>query len=702
MEIDRDKALADVVSKIEEEYNALDLKAERLGLNQPVIVAVSSTASTIEPYTQDWNDQVGYSEFNVKFPFPALKVKSLQLLSANIPQANTNIPNTACVFWYYRLNGYSGKVPNAENLYCVRLLPSYYKKELLNSPQLYGYNQTFKNYSALNTALALSVANDPAFNNYKDYIGAQLYNIPFLPNEVSFSYDTISNRFSLTGTNATTEYCYREYSNLTTYNNTAVVYQGTKTYKSLVNSNLGNLVTNTNFWTQIYLPIVQEWNASVIYDAGSLVRYSGQLYEASTRNTNQSPSGVYTFDGSYLYCRFQVVSYGGTLYTYINPIPTGSLPTLTQYWTPTSWSSLPTYPTGFITQYAGNFYKALRQNVDVTPTDGDDWEQLGSFWNAGAGTISNRYLITGSADPNVVLRQGTTQRQYNKYSLYEANTILYHNGVKYISQRQNQNAPPFLTTGATAYSTLTQYFTDNVVLYQGSYFIALTTPPIGEIPTRLGSYWSIQAWTTTSDAVPIVSLSTISKKFDFYDAELQHTFPVGIPPQPFNPAPKRLLNSILGFTYSGRFDPQIYANIREGLVAELVPDSQLNQYNRLRPIPTYYAEPTLLEAHPSYLTQTYTADGFCNLVYSSVLRIYCNLIFAGTIDNNLLGIIPFNCGNLGIAFASNYIDNKITKIQDEIYEMNVRFEDEFGEPYVLTNNAVSTLLLKLTYKEKPV
>jgi hypothetical protein len=701
MDIDRDKALADVVSKIEEEYAVLEEKKTRLGLNQPVIVAISSTASNSETNIQDWNDQVGYSEFNVKFPFPALNVKSIQLLSANIPQANTNIPNTACVFWYYRLDGYTGQSPNAENLYCVRLLPSYYKQELLNTPQLYGYNQTFKNYSALNTALTLSVANDPAYDNYQTYSGSQIYNIPFLPSEISFNYNGTTNRFSMTGTNATTGFCYRAYSSAVTYALNDAVYSGTDTYKSLVASNLNNPLNNATYWKQVFLPIVQSWNSTTIYNTNALVSFSGQLYQASTRNTNQSPSGTYTFVNGYNYCRFQVVLYGGVKYTFVSATPSNSTPPSAD-WVASLWTIGQQYPAGFIAEYSGQLYKALVDNVGETPVDGDIWEELGNFWNADAQAITNRYLITGSADPNVSLRQGTAQRQYNIYALYETDTIVYHEGTKYKALRQNQNAPPFSVVGIQAYNSTTQYFVGNRVSFQGNNYIAVTTPPVGANPFLLSPFWSIQAWNSTADNAPIVGLSTISKKFDFYDTELQNTFPVGIPPQPYNPAPKRLLNSVLGFTFSGKFTPSLYSNISAGAIADLVGDNDLNQYNRLRPIPTYYSETALLESHPSYTTQTYTADGFCNLVYSSVLRIFCNLIFAGTLENNLLGIIPFNCGNLGIAFASNYIDNKITKIQDEIYEMNVRLEDEFGEPYVLTNNAVSTLLLKLTYKEKPV
>lgn len=707
-QIDREKALAEVVSQIEQEYIELDKKAERLGLNQPVIVALSSISSTSDPFAQDWNDQVGYSSFNIKLPFPALKVKSLQLLSANIPQANANIPNTACVFWYYRFNGYTGQTPNADNLYCVRLLPSYYKPELLNDPTLYGYNQTFKNYKALNTELALSVAHDPAFDNYEFYSGTNIYQIPFLPNEISFSYNT-NNRFSMTGTNAQTQYCYRLYNFEAIYDIGNLVYNDNfEVYKSLQNANENNTpATSPLFWKRVYLPIVQDWDSLVTYDANAIIAYNGNLYQASVRNTNQRPDSVFTWDSNYYYCKYQVVSYGGEFYTYIGIGPSfGAVPTNDAFWYPSTWIDGFTYPEGFIVFTDSGFYRAIQQSVGEQPANNDIyWEQMGSFWNEGADEISNRYLITGPSDPNVALRQGTELRQYNPYNLYEQGESVYHNGIKYTALLQNKGQVPFDATSATIYSPTTPYIIGDTVVSDVTFYICIQNNT-GNYPSRLSSFWSRYVWDTTPEATILISgLSAISQTLDFYDRELDSTFPVGIPPQPFNPTPQRILNSILGFTFTGNFNAAAYSSIESGVVGDLVPSNLLNQYNRLRPVPTYFAEPALLQDHPSYVTQTYTADGYANLVYSSIIKIYCNLIFSGTIDsqntNNLLGIIPLNCGNLGIAFANNYIDTKITKIQDEIYDINIRLEDEFGEPFVITNNAVSTLLLKLTYKETP-
>ena len=60
-----------------------------------------------------------------------------------------------------------------------------------------------------------------------------------------------------------------------------------------------------------------------------------------------------------------------------------------------------------------------------------------------------------------------------------------------------------------------------------------------------------------------------------------------------------------------------------------------------------------------------------------------------------------NCGNLGVAFWSNYVDNPLLQVNDDIYSIRIEFRDEFGEPYMLSNNAVATLSFKIKYKKYP-
>jgi hypothetical protein len=101
-------------------------------------------------------------------------------------------------------------------------------------------------------------------------------------------------------------------------------------------------------------------------------------------------------------------------------------------------------------------------------------------------------------------------------------------------------------------------------------------------------------------------------------------------------------------------------------------------------------------------TLTYTADGYCNLVFSSVVYIYSTIVLASSVDtqrtSNLLAVVPLNCGNLGVTFANNFIENPLTKVNGDLYTIGIELYNEYAEPYYLTNNAVATFLFKMTYK----
>jgi len=85
-----------------EEQEELQKKIRNLRIS---IHAESTSACVASPpQMQPLRVQVNHSvnsEWNL--PRPILKVEGIQLLNANIPECTQNIPDTACVFWYYRL-----------------------------------------------------------------------------------------------------------------------------------------------------------------------------------------------------------------------------------------------------------------------------------------------------------------------------------------------------------------------------------------------------------------------------------------------------------------------------------------------------------------------------------------------------------------------------------------------------------------------
>lgn len=146
-------------------------------------------------------DEEAYSAIRVKFPRPALNVKTMELISAQIPIPSVNIPDTETTFFYYRV-GHDGtnNAPSALNyadLHFVRLLPSYYKKEFFTAANAaaYGFNRTFSDYADLASELVKSCLKDPTSDNALTY---------HIPGDISLTYDATLNRFRMIGNNTYT------------------------------------------------------------------------------------------------------------------------------------------------------------------------------------------------------------------------------------------------------------------------------------------------------------------------------------------------------------------------------------------------------------------------------------------------------------------------------------------------------------------
>lgn len=141
-------------------------------------------------------DTAFFNQFTVNLPRPALEVKSLQLVRANIPNAVTNIPNEELTFWYYRIPfaamSLNTNVLLPQYLKYVRLLPSYYKPELNTEGLTYGYNRTFESYQDLASELAKSCLADPIYDSDPNLT-------PFRPGDISITFDERQNKFIFTG-----------------------------------------------------------------------------------------------------------------------------------------------------------------------------------------------------------------------------------------------------------------------------------------------------------------------------------------------------------------------------------------------------------------------------------------------------------------------------------------------------------------------
>jgi len=736
--------IAAIVEDIEAEQakgRVSGVQVFRSMLNQPALLSVSSANAT------NTGSVDGYSFFNTNMPRPILQAKTLQLLDAVIPLPTANIPDTACCFWYYRLSVYSGLVPNQNNLYFSRLLPSYYKKELMINPSNYGFNQTFNSYSNVATQLALSTSNDIAATNqllaYQDgNTTYSNYQIQYIPNDISLTYDTGTNKFQMTGQNVNLPFATSAWSSVYTYNADAVIYHSNSntipniaTYQSLQASNSNNnpYTTLGTWWKRVYTDIVQPWSNTINYRKGQLATstQSGNLviYEAQwDAHLNGAGSDfIQLWDAGRLYQLNDIVT--GATYTWVCIQPNTAVNPESvagpNYWIRYDWSSSYVYPINCRAYHSATnsvYASTIANNTNNTPSSTSPfWKRLGvsNPWTpytllqplplTGANYY---YLSTGYNDPNVILNQGTSKKLWNQYALYEANDKVLHNGVDYYAMEQNQNYQPFPIAGATIWTGTRTYAVGDIVYYTAissgtQYFIA-TAVSTGQYPSGNSLFWSLQKWSTQGGAVaPTMGLYTISSRYDFmvisFGGGALFGFPYRIPGQPFNPSPRRLLNTILGFTWNGQFNPSVFYIDPTQIEVNI---EAYNYFRRLRPIPLYIAyggEEGYTPQEQAVTTPVYTAEGYANLVYTSIVSVYATIVGGSTLNTqrstNLLAIVSMNAGNLGVGYYQHYLDDALKVYDSDIYNIGIELRDEMDEPYVLTNNAVCTFTMKLTYKE---
>ena len=747
-----------------EEQEALKRKSAasvfRSMLNQPSLVSISSANANSTGSSE------GFSEFTVDLPRPILKVDTVQLLNANIPECTQNIPNTACAFWYYRLNPYYGAVPNPLNLYMVRLLPSYYKPEFSDG-STYGFNQTFFDYQDVETQLAKSVVRDLAADNIATLIllgeadipvpTIYLPEVPYIANDIEITFDEDQNKFQMTGLNAylplisfwnediSTNSYTTQFAVGTTYPLGAYVYwefSGINyLYRSAIPNNVGNYpFFASTVWTLTTGDIL--YSAATTYALGEFVSYNSFAYRSlQDGNLNHTPDVSPTY--------WVVVQSDSR-------------------WVKT-WDNATFYQVGTIvynpTTYS--FWVCKLANLtNFAPSSGPYWDQ----YVPPADGIYNRYLVAGYDDPNVAIRQGTQKKTWNPYNtfFYGASMATFHNGVLYYPAASQDlgvlvNTIPFqyplawdalsyyekgdlvlysgvyyeaLKTTFTfatptntnlwkvrtnlTYSQLISYVTGDVVIYAGNSYVAVQPSKNQTPPPTAGSvntFWQKNYWLRDysanqySSKIANAGLNSISSEYDMIDyfATADYwsfPFPAGIPGQPFNPNPKRLLNSILGFTWNGKMDVSVFDGFE--MFDRLTNNTVVQLYNRVRPVPQYqvqfFSTETVGTSANAVENTTFTANGYANLVYTSVVAIYGSIAGAKTLDTqrntSLLGMTSMNADNLGVSFYGNYIDSELLANEEDLYTISIQLYDEFNEPFVLTNNAVVTLTFKMTYKNK--
>lgn len=258
---------------------------------------------------------------------------------------------------------------------------------------------------------------------------------------------------------------------------------------------------------------------------------------------------------------------------------------------------------------------------------------------------------------------------------YNKNDIVYNFGFFYISLIDNNNSGPLTETWA----------------------------PYIETPETIWNTYLIAGYDDPNVQSMMEIVNINSALFDFnYSVLYGKNDIVDIPPQPYFKNSTYTLSRRLGFNWVGTYTWATQIN----QFVYTFGDKQPLLYNRLRPIPPYEFLPEILGSVPipnndPYKATTYIADGFCNLVLTSMIYLYGNFLgtstFSSTNSNNIIGIIPINCDSLGISFISEFLDNPLTKVNNTIQDIQLEFRNEHDQPIYFGNNGVITFSFKILY-----
>jgi hypothetical protein len=138
-------------------------------------------------------------------------------------------------------------------------------------------------------------------------------------------------------------------------------------------------------------------------------------------------------------------------------------------------------------------------------------------------------------------------------------------------------------------------------------------------------------------------------------------------------------------------------NLRLGFTYATYPIGD-NFRNMIRPIPPF------IESTPSlgnFTEYDHVAPGYCDLVYSACCHLYTDITGGSTVDSivnkALLASVPLNTTNLGVGFHSLPLNNPLTKISSQLYEIYIEMRTDAGQPFYIGNNAIVSLEFILTY-----
>jgi hypothetical protein len=366
-------------------------------------------------------------------------------------------------------------------------------------------------------------------------------------------------------------------------------------------------------------------------------------------------------------------------------------------------------------------YEELQQELSKSCSN-DLATTNGSTYNFIPNDISielnnNKFELTGNNVNNVWNSKQIPV--WSETTTYSVNDVVRYTNILYVSKiNSNTNNIPIVSEWELAETPIPVWYVDinyalnDLVMIDNIIYISTENNNLGNNPLSLTvwveytfgnlSTYLISGYEDPNNQTLMETVFIESGLFDFRYSQYNLNDIVGIPPQPFITNSKYTLSRRLGFNWNGIYN----FILQENIVGYTSPTIEPLLYNRMRPIPPYEFIPELEEDDPipnnnPYTATTYIADGFCNLVLTSIVYLYGNFIGTSALssgdNNNLLAIIPVNCSTLGVSFTSEFLDNPFTKVNNNIQDITLEFRNEHNQPFLVGNNGIITFSFKILY-----
>ena len=395
---------------------------------------------------------------------------------------------------------------------------------------------------------------------------------------------------------------------------------------------------------------------------------------------NVADSIIGAWNGATSYTPGDIVSYGGNNLVCATP-STNVIPAT--YWTqvqlpilPTTptWSSTTAYVIGNIIQYNNVMYQCTNNNTNIRPDL--------TYWlptTLPADTTRPNYY-----DLNV----------YHLYYVYLAPTYFYP--ADYVP-----NEPNYFNRTYQDYQDIVDALNFCMSQAQGNnnaqldisfqYNATLNKIIMVPSPAQLADGYYFVPCGYEDPNIPLFMASPGTVNFGGNRAYIRTAIPF---------TPQSILNTRLGFTWNGRI-PNVFLFNDPWSSSSIL--STLYWYMRK-------TDPYLTAINGPMITETITANSYCDLVNTSCVRIYADFTFGSTQDSlgstntasepvreGLLSIIPVNTNNLGVGFYQNNFNNPLTKIPKNIAEIGISMLTDQGLPFYLPNSATVLLECAIEY-----